>query len=341
MKRILFSLLSIAAISGMAFALTRATFTDTEVSKDNTFDTGTIDIAVDGSNPWTTNVPYNLTDMKPSQVGYIDFVVHNVGTNPVNLSKSLTNFAIAEVAQSESKCFEIGGQWNDATEPKCTGGNLPLVTDMKNTIKYDLRVELYSTDPTGNTSVTPYWWETIYLDSDDVRLNNLPASMYLGMIPVDHYMKVIQSYHMDSATGNNYQGEKLTFDIVLDAEQLTGTLRLEDKYLPDSDVSHHVWFLGGLSNGKDATLTYGVKDDAFNYTLSVEGMPDGPYTLIAWEPTSYVWPWGTWTGTTMLADVTVAGSNANVSGSIDLQKDLINAKVWLVPGDLGIPGQTG
>ena len=165
--------------------------------------------------------------------------------------------------------------------------------------------------------------------------------MNLGMIPVDHYMKVIQSYHMDSATGNNYQGEKLTFDIVLDAEQLTGTLRLEDKYLADTDVSHTLWGTAGASNGKDATLTYGVKDDAFNYTLSVEGMPDGPYTLIAWEPTSYVWPWGTWTGTTMLADVTVAGSNANVSDSIDLQKDLINAKVWLVPGDLGIPGQTG
>src|SRR3989344_6998898 len=91
MKKILLSLLVVAAVgAGMVYG-TKAYFTDTEESKGNTFTTGTIDIAVDGQNPWDRELPYELEDMKPSQTDYIDFVVYNVGTNPVNLYKTLTN----------------------------------------------------------------------------------------------------------------------------------------------------------------------------------------------------------------------------------------------------------
>jgi predicted ribosomally synthesized peptide with SipW-like signal peptide len=335
MKKILLSLVTIGAVAALAVGASRAYFSDTEKSVGNTFTTGTIDIAVDGQNPWAKS--YTMADMKPSQVNYINFVVHNVGTNPVDLSKTLDNFAESENAQSESKCAAISGTWSTASQT-CSGGTLP--TDMQNTIRYDLRVELYNTNPSADSQAKPYWWETIYQDSDNIRVGSLPKPMYLGMIPVGHYMKVIQSYHMDSETGNNYQGEKLTFDITLDAKQLVGTVRLEDKYLSNTDVSHQVWLNGGLTNGKDATLTYGVKDNSFHYTLAVKGMTDGPYTLVTWEDSLLQWTWGSFAGTTVLANVTVSGGVANISGSIDLNKDLVNAKVWLVPGNLGAPGAT-
>ena len=336
MKKILLSLFTLFAIGGLTYGAAQSFFTDTEKSAGNSFTTGTIDISVDGVNPWIQN--FAMNDMKPSQVDYINFVVKNVGSNPVNLFKTLDNFAEVENRQSQSKCLEIKGNWDGTS---CSGGNLP--TDMESTIRYDLRVELYKSDPKTPTEGTkPYWWETIYQDSDNIRVGALPAKMFLGMIPVGHYMKVIQSYHMDSDTGNAYQGEKLTFDITLNAEQLKGTLVLEDKYEPNTDVSHHVWLAGGQPNGKDATLIYGVKDDAFNYTLNVKGMADGQYTLVSWvDDPALQWTWGSFAGTTVLANITVASGTANVTGSIDLNKDLKNAKVWLVPGNWGTPGSTG
>ncbi len=336
MKKILLSLVTIAVLAGVGFALSKAQFTDTETANANVFDTGTIDIAVDGNNPWNGG-PYELTDMKPSQTDYINFVVHNVGTNPVNLFKTLSSFREEPTVagnNSESKCVALQGTWDGES---CSGSTSP--TDMASKIRYDLRVELYQNNPQPGDK--PYWWETIYTDSDNIRLNSLPEEMYLGMIPVGHFMKVIQSYHMDTDTGNAYQGEKLIFDITLNAEQLTNTVRLENKYLSNTDVSHHVWNSGGVSDGKDATLIYKVKDDAFNYTLAVEGMSDGPYTLVSWEDTGLLWTWGNFTGTRVLANVNVSSGIANISGSPDFNSDIINAKVWLVPGNLGAPGTTG
>src|SRR4030042_6354145 len=92
MKKILTSLLAVSAVAILVGAATTAVFSDTEESTGNTFTTGTIDIAVDGENPWESHDEFSLDDMKPSQTGYLDFVVHNVGTNPANLWKSLKNF---------------------------------------------------------------------------------------------------------------------------------------------------------------------------------------------------------------------------------------------------------
>ena len=77
--------LALTAIGGATVAY----FSDTETSTENKFTSGTIDIAVDGTNPWFRKV--RLDDMKPSYKDHIDFVIKNVGTNPANIWKSLTN----------------------------------------------------------------------------------------------------------------------------------------------------------------------------------------------------------------------------------------------------------
>lgn len=85
MKKILFSLMAVLlslGLMGAAFAQ----FSDTETSLGNTFTAGTIDLAVDGENPWTGEVA-TFTGIKPSQkLAPITINFKNVGNNPGILS---------------------------------------------------------------------------------------------------------------------------------------------------------------------------------------------------------------------------------------------------------------
>lgn len=319
MKKILLSLSTISAVAILAVVGTTAYFSDTETSTGNTFTAGTIDIAVDGQNPWARTAPYEMKDMKPSQTDYIDFTIKNVGTNPANVYKTLEAYALSDGLQSEPECVAEQGSWNGTA---CTG-QLAKDNAIDQWINYDMRVELYDGQ---NQKI---WWETIYMDKDNVKLDTLEGKkMYLGMIPAGGSMKVMQSYHLVNETGNKYQGDALGFNIKLDAEQLgASALRLENKEEVNGDLSHTL-----LADNKYADLTYKVKDREFAYTLDVNGMNDGAYTLISYkEP----WPGAT---SLALANVTVSGGTAHVTGSINLNQDLINAKVWLVPGTY-TPGQ--
>ena len=332
MTKIIKSILILVLLTslGGVMAKSGAWFTDQEKVLGNSVSTGTVDIAVDGNNAATVGVGYSLVDLKPSQHGYINEIVSNVGTNPLNLYKSAGLFVESEVLQSEPKCVEIDGTWDGKT---CTGGTLP--TDLASRINYDLRVELYNGDPQTAKLV---WWETIYLDSDAKKLSDL-GKVYLGMVPSGWSMKVMQSYHMPSQEGtldNKYQGEKLTFDMTFDAQQLTNTLALENKYLSDTDVSHHVWNLGGISDGIDGSVSYDVRDKAFNYTGTSEGV-SGDYTMIAWDNSAkgYSWNWNDSADAIILAHVT---GGVGFSGSVDINRNLTNTKLWLVPGNIGTVG---
>src|SRR4030042_4483321 len=90
MKKIVISLSVITAVAAIVIGATTAYFSDTETSAGNTFSAGTIDIAIDAQNPWTKN--YSIGDLKPGETGYINFDITNEGTNPVNVSKNLSNF---------------------------------------------------------------------------------------------------------------------------------------------------------------------------------------------------------------------------------------------------------
>jgi len=329
MKRILLSIMTIALVSGGAYGATQAFFSDTEKNIGNTFSAGTIDIAVDNNNPWTRS-GYALVDMKPSQTDYIDFVVHNVGTNPVNLYKKLYNFTLTDEVTSEQECIDGGGTWDGQV---C---NRPDPTvNLDDWINYDLKVELYDDDP-SNPGAKLVWWENIYADgvNTDKKLGDLENNpIFLGMIPVGKWMKVYQSYHMVSDTGNVYQGDKLSFDIELTAEQLgKSALRLENKH-EVAGQSYTMWW-----DTTYADLTYKVKDRKFDYTLAVNDQADGSYDLVAWEGYPN-WTWDGGPAVIVLANVTVSGDDPVVTGSVELNQDLTNAKVWLVQGT-HTPGTT-
>ena len=324
MKKILKGILTIAFVASVAVGASQALFSDTEDNGPFTFSAGTIDIAVDGENPWTKNITYSLNEMKPSYTGYIDFEIVNVGSNPANVWKTLSGVTTSQGESSEPECLVEGGTWS---VDHCVGG-VPI-HNIDSKIRYDMRVELY---PVGATE--PVWWETIYMDEDNVRLSNISGDrMYLGMIPVGWSMKVIQSYHMVTWTGNEYQGDNMTFNIQLYAEQLTNEVRLVRKYMADTDVSHHVW------DGTYADFSYKVMDDELNWSLETTGVVDGNYTLIVWDNTShsYTWDWSHVGEAVVLAHITDSG-NMTHNGNYNPGSDIINAKVWLVPGTFGSVG---
>jgi len=324
-KKILMSMLTVGVVLAAVGGATVAIFSDTETSSGNTFSAGTIDISV-GDEPWTTG--YILSDMKPCYTDYIDFTIHNDGTNPANIWKILKSFETGQGVMSEPECEAEGGTWVDYGD-HCKEEE--PVHNVDDRIYYDLRVELYDKDPDTHAA-GPVWWQTIYMDEDAVTVGSLENDkMYLGMVPAGWWLKVYQSYHMPDWVGNKFQGDTLAFEMELYAEQLTNTITLENKDEVDGDLAHLV------HDDIYGTLTHNVKGPTFNYEFEATGLAaDTGYSLIY-----YADPWaGNHPGA--LIDTFTTNSSGDIAltpGSIDLGMDLPDstdanypggAKIWLV-----------
>lgn len=314
-NKIILSSIVIGVVGALVVGGTTAYFTDVETSTANTISTGTIDIAVNGQNPWEQTATVNIKDIKPCQTEYAEYVIKNVGSNPANIFKTIKN--IVNGPDSEDK------------------GNL------SNVIVNDLSVWVYKVNPNKNPEVNPVWWQVIYTDKMDNTLLDLEGDdVLLGMLPVGWYMKVQQSYHMQRDAGNEYQATNTTFDIQLTAEQLRNTVTLENKLFPaeeyDAYSKEQPTIIHG--DGIKATVEYDVKEKSFDYKLKVKGLTAGDYTLIAWPENNGNFAWADSINAIVLASVTVGSNPTVVEGSIDLNQDLINAKLWLIPGTIGTPG---
>ena len=183
----------VAAGIGMG---TMAYFSDVEMSTGNTFTAGTIDIAVgavgaDLQNPWTGK--FEL-EAKPCEVKYIDFVIKNVGNNDLEIWKHL-----------------IVTECNDGvnTEPEKEECTLPDGTyvpkfDLDYFITYDLVVN-----------------DVVFIHEDDhVKVYMVHCHyIYLGSLAPGASMTVSQSYHLQPEVTNWAQGDVMTFDIELFAQQ--------------------------------------------------------------------------------------------------------------------------
>ncbi len=199
--KMLASLLVIGAVMAIAGAGTWAVFTDTEENT-GTFTSGTIDIAVDGHNPWSDVIgPYQVTGtegcgtgqvttlLKPCYIGYINFPVENVGLNPAKVWLTLDNVVDSNVG--------------DRSEPELEAEGGTPVDDISSTIAIDLKV--------GNRQVI--------LWTADKMLSNT-GRIYIGTFEPGESKDVSISFHMDINAGNEYQGDQSSFDIVIEAEQL-------------------------------------------------------------------------------------------------------------------------
>jgi hypothetical protein len=258
--------------------------------------------------------------MKPGYTNYINFEIQNkaAGANPVDVYKTLKNIAETTGVVTESECTTQLGTW-DVSVQACDWIHPNLVTDsndLSSQIWYDLYVEVY------DSASTKIWWQALYIDSDhqtiDNVYNNGANSVYLGMIPAGGYMKVKQSYHMNPDAGNAFQGDQMTFDVEVKAEQIKGITVLENKTdAPDYKIV--------FADGKQGTLTYGVTAPTFKFTFTgVAPLPGTAYTLLAVQD-----PWPQ-TGSIILGTGTTDGSGSiSINGDLSTG-DLKDRKVWLV-----------
>jgi len=303
-KRILLSVMTIGVVLAMVGGATQALFSDTETSVGNTFSAGTIDISVNDQNPWSESVA--LTEMKPSYTDYINFTIRNVGSNPADIWKTLSNIVTDEGLWSEPECDAQGGTWevDVCNNPAHSWHGIHTV------IEYDLYVELY------NASDKLIWHQMLY--DKDILISDLPTKMYLGMIPSGWYMKVYQSYHMKGDTGNWAQGDTMTFDITLEAEQLTGSLVLEDKSGdPDWDIDQ--------TSPEQGILTYEVMSPTFDFSFTGRAPSAGKeYALVIGDN-----PWDA--GQLLGTDTADGSGNVDIPlTSVELGQSYDHAKVWLI-----------
>ena len=110
-RKILASVLIIAAASMLLGAGTVAYFTDTETSIGNIFSAGTLDLKVDGQDDPNV-MSIMLSDMKPgSNTGYYKWVLKNVGTLPGKISVTFSVIINDDngLTEPESACDTTGG----------------------------------------------------------------------------------------------------------------------------------------------------------------------------------------------------------------------------------------
>ncbi|MDM8000018.1 MAG: TasA family protein [Dehalococcoidia bacterium] len=313
-KKLLLSLFTIAIVGSLMGLGAFAQFTDQETSSVS-FTAGTIDIAVNGENPWTGT--FTIADAKPCQVWYSSFVVTNVGTNPCVVWKTLDNFV---TGGGDQRYMTASSEPEYQVDPEDT------INDIDNWINYDLSVKVYKDEASTN----PVWHQVLYNENEVIgNLEDVPV--ILGSIPVGGRMEVTESYHLRVDTPNKYQGDTLTFDIVLKASQLEGTmLVLENK---DPAAGYLVQF-GDVMSG---TLTYNTVGSKFEGVLNAQGLlASTPYDLIY-----YADPWPG-KHSALIGTFTADGSGyiTDAAVSVDLGIDLpapadanapIGAKIWLVP----------
>ena len=333
MKKIIISLAVIGVVSAVVIGGTIAYFSDTETSVGNTFTAGTIDIAIDNENPWTSH--YDIGDLKPGETGYINFDITNEGTNPVNISKTLTSiegtggtkigYTCNNVSVSSEPEF-LAESGIISSEGVCSDSGWKAIDDVETQIIYDLSVKVYADSGTTN----PIWWQTIYTDTDGKSIADVYGSsggqyVTLGMIPVGGHMEVTQSYHFNPDAENQYQGDQLSFDITIKGDQMAQvggytTVNLENKSgAPAWDV-----LLGDVVEG---TLSYKTMGSMFDYNFTGNVNTTGDYTLIYVGSTndypctdSVVLGTGSFT----------AGTPLPITGSVSTG-DITNGKIWLVP----------
>ncbi len=334
MKKIIISLSLISLVAVAVIGVTRAYFSDTETSTGNTLTAGTIDISVDGQNPWTKN--YSLGDLKPGESKTLTLNVKNEGANAVNVYKKIYNMA-GTGGSDNYNCSLINPAWvnSASSEPECQAEAGTAVDNIQSQIIYDLSVEVY------NSLDVKTWWQTIYTDSQNKKLSDVYVNdsyVSLGMIPVGGHMLVKQSYHFDSAAGNEYQGDTLTFDMEIKGEQLAGTGN-EEGYASvtlaqKNQGENNEWAI--VENGPHGTLSYQTVGPKFKYDFSANGLTDGSYQLVYYPD-----PWTSPKMVTLIGGtLTASGGSISVTDQeFELGKDLPEttdanypgAKIWLVP----------
>lgn len=332
-KRILMSLLTIGIVGALIGGGVTTYFSDIETAEDNVFTAGTLDIEVDGQNPWEGK--FIFEDVKPCEVEEIDFIIHNVGQNPCHIWKHIevtdqhggkTVYPHPETGPASSEPeYEEGGGFDGVYVERC---NLAAY------ILYDLSVQYdrFVADDECKDFGSPQW---IFPADMYVRVDNIDCTwVYLGVLYPSECMLVHQSYHLDiwpdaveEEITNWAQGDVMEFDITLYAAQLTAPSPLGASPSMTLENKDPITWAIITGDGISGTLNYNAAGPTFNYSFSgVAPVANANYELIY-----YVDPWpGTGGCSIGTGHSSAADGSISFSGTPDLGMDMFNAKIWLV-----------
>lgn len=192
-KKIFVSLLMIGLIAMLISAGTYAYFSDTETSSGNTFTAGELDLKVDGKDDPNVGSYFTVGDVKPGDEGNVEIVLNNDGTIDGTADLHIKDVSNTEGTNPESE--------TDTTEPGDLGAVLLI------TIQYDANGD-GDYDDTGETIVT------------NESLNSLECqNKTLGALNASQSRNVKISWSLPAATGNDVQGDVVTFDIEFSLDQ--------------------------------------------------------------------------------------------------------------------------
>lgn len=196
MKSILISFMTMALVGALIGGGVYAYFSDTETSAGNTFTAGTLDLQVDGENPWTSTA-VTISDMEPGVAATpVDITCENTGSLTGDLYMRITGVADSGQTINEPECVAEGGSWTSPSGP--CNGNTP-VDDISTQITFSCQVD--SSPIAGLNGVLlsglPGTWTLI---KDDLSATSITLSI---------------GGTLSSSAANEYQGDRSTFTIEL------------------------------------------------------------------------------------------------------------------------------
>jgi len=210
LKSILSSLIVIGVVASMMSAGTMSFFNDEERAK-GIFRMGTIDIEVHPDEGQTVTTLEGHTDLKPCETGYIELVIRNVGTNPLELWKHITNVVN----------FENGT--NDPEEEYYEEYPESVYYNISDYVRYDLWV--------NDTEIIAEGDDYVLTENESVEtmlgvewIGVECSWIYLGVLQPGEWIVVNQSYHLDARVENWGQTDYITFDMEFLAQQIEGAI---------------------------------------------------------------------------------------------------------------------
>lgn len=298
MNKILISLSIIGAVAAVAVGGTMAYFSDAETSTGNTFTAGTLDIAVNGDNPWEEASPYVFSNLQPDDNKDINVTLSNVGTVDAVVWGKVKVTAEIDNLQSEPECSAEGGTWS---ETSCSG---------QTAAKNDLSTQLvYSMKIGGNDNIKKDW----NLRVSDVNDLWIP----IGKLAAGATLAVDQNYYFDQTAGNEYQGDEMQVDIIFYAEQINAT---GPSHTTRGVVLENKNNLGDWSpiigDGVFGILVF----DGSNYTVKAWGVAGPSYKVAHYNEA---------TSTQTLMGAVLTPASGAVSGSGVLTASGADSKYWL------------
>ncbi|MCK9356268.1 MAG: CalY family protein [Dehalococcoidia bacterium] len=193
--------LAVAALllTGLVARGTVAYFSDTETSTGNTFTAGSVDVAVDGHNPWTARVDANLGALQPGAVGTVDLALTNVGSNAFDVWLRVTDVS---TGAGEETALE-------AADPDSPANDIDGVVRFKLDIDGAPEV-LFTEDFTISAGSHQLVGATFAMKEKYI---------YLGEILSERELNVSLHFRLDIDTTDWAQGDTMTFKVEFYAQQ--------------------------------------------------------------------------------------------------------------------------